>query len=357
MAYADLTAPEQAHFDEYRNLHAISDWPGFTASQRARMDECHAWIVARRKELRRLIAHDAKNNGRLRRRKRLATLKDGNLKRGGATRGAQLPAMYGTAREKVLIEEREVYWLLKPSTEQQRRRKAANLAELAELRRKLWAVMESDPKNNDRLHRERRRDNLCIATRTGSAWKTWKANHNPQTGKAKPTQPQRRQAIIAFHKAHEGISEIPANSNTDNREDGIRRAQIDCAGGSSGLISTPWCGEWAWQGCHRAGVEDIGTWWMASVSSIEDHARAGLGPYRGWVNGFTTAAHQGDQAVIGGRGVHVATIEEVTPTGYWTREGNTSPGTAGSQSNGGWAGKRFRPAASIHGVARLELAA
>lgn len=360
MSYKHLTEVEKAHLDEYRNLRSISDWPGFTASQEQRKREVRQWIEKRRKEIGAAIIKDQKNNQRLHRKERLSALSEPELRRGGAHRQTELPSAHCTPREKALIEEREFYFAVKATTTDQKRRKAENRRELVAIRKKLWALLQDpkEKKNSARLHRERRWKNICVATKKGSAYFTWKRTHNTVTGDTKKDATtgvegsSTRQAIIRWHKEHEGISEQPPGSNCDNRKDGIRNAQYWCADQGTWLYYTPWCGSWTHEGYRRAGIE-AGSW-LASVSMAEDYARRSLGPYKSYTAGFTTRAKQGDSVILFGRGVHIATIERVMPTGYWTREGNTSPGD-GSQSDGGWAGPRFRAAAEVHGVCHLAV--
>jgi hypothetical protein len=48
MSYGDLTEGEQAHWNEYTNLRAISDWPGFDADQDDRRADSRTWLQDRR---------------------------------------------------------------------------------------------------------------------------------------------------------------------------------------------------------------------------------------------------------------------------------------------------------------------
>jgi hypothetical protein len=51
--------------------------------------------------------------------------------------------------------------------------------------------------------------------------------------------------------------------------------------------------------------------------------------------------------ILFGTSTHVGLIEKRVPSGYQTIEGNTSPGNAGSQSNGGGCFRRVRPYSSV----------
>lgn len=163
---------------------------------------------------------------------------------------------------------------------------------------------------------------------------------------------------------HRGLTERPAGSNTDDRKDGIRKAQRDCAGGGTWLVGQPWCGVWCFNALQAAGVKGINSR-MASVALIEDDARARRRPYRGWVDGprVLQAWHderllRGDLVVLFGRGVHVATLREIKRVnGTWvavTDEGNTSPGVGGSQDNGGGSYRRVRPLGAVRGAALVD---
>jgi hypothetical protein len=153
---------------------------------------------------------------------------------------------------------------------------------------------------------------------------------------------------------HRGITEQPPGSNTDSRNDGIRAAQIRCAGGANWLIGQPWCGVWAYNGLKHAGVQGI-TSRLASVALIEDDARAHRGPFRGWTTDPRKVL-RGDLVVMFGRGVHVETVRRVYRLLGLVRTdgGNTSSGNAGSQSNGGGAFARWRRLVDVHGFALTD---
>jgi hypothetical protein len=182
-----------------------------------------------------------------------------------------------------------------------------------------------------------------VATKHDPPWSDWKANHNTTTGEKK-TNEDWRDKSAKWHRAHLGLTEQPANSNTDNRSDGIRTSQIKCAGGGTWLVGQPWCGVWAFRGLLAAGkVSDDGSAsWMASVASCEDYARSARGPFRGWTTDGSKAK-MGDLVILFGRGVHIGTVEEVTSSSVKSWEGNTSgEGSSGSQSNGGGSYERTR---------------
>lgn len=248
--------------------------------------------------------------------------------------------------QNVYIKERCYYLAFGTQYEEQKQRKIDNLNWLQQERQDLWRYAEEHGWDGD--HREQRYDNLQIATHYGSAWEAWR------DGKYKYPDPD-----PAFHKAdsnwrdksakwhdnHLGITENPANSNCDTRSDGIRNAQDTTANGTW-LRNQPWCGCWAFMGLYQSGKVASGTdSWMASVASIEDYAKQGRGPFRGWTTDGSKAK-KGDLVVLFGRGQHVGTVRSVDSANCYTWEGNTSSSSGGSQSNGGGSYKRTRSRSS-----------
>lgn len=153
---------------------------------------------------------------------------------------------------------------------------------------------------------------------------------------------------------HRGCTEQPYGSNSDHRKDGIRAAQLRCAGGGAWLIGAPWCGVWAYNALRAGGVHGI-TSRLASVALIEDDARGKRGPFRGWTTSSRSAL-RGDLVVLFGRGVHVEVVRQVFPRlGYLITEGgNTSSGNGGSQANGGGSFRRIRRLRDVHGYALVD---
>jgi peptidoglycan hydrolase-like protein with peptidoglycan-binding domain len=149
-----------------------------------------------------------------------------------------------------------------------------------------------------------------------------------------------------------GYTEYPANSNCDNRSDGIRTAQDHTAGGGTWLRYQPWCGCWCFYGLEAGGVAGLGSW-MASVASIEDYAKRGQGCFKGWTTD-RSKVKKGDLAVIGGYGVHVETVRGFSGSSTLTYGGNTSSGSSGSQSNGGGAWARTRSPSEVRGYALVR---
>jgi hypothetical protein len=62
----------------------------------------------------------------------------------------------------------------------------------------------------------------------------------------------------------------------------------------------------------------------------------------------------GDLVIIGGYGVHVETVRGFSGSNTLTWGGNTSPGSSGSQSNGGGAYQRTRYPSEVRGYARVR---
>lgn len=163
-----------------------------------------------------------------------------------------------------------------------------------------------------------------------------------------------RQAAIDHLARREGYTEQPAGSNCDTRSDGIRTAQDHCAGGGTWLRNQPWCGCWCYYALEAAGVKRLDSH-MASVASIEDCARAGSKCYRGWTTDRSKVT-KGDLVVVGGYGVHVETVRGFSGSNTLTYGGNTSPGSSGSQSNGGGAFARTRYPSEVRGYALVDYA-
>ena len=161
-----------------------------------------------------------------------------------------------------------------------------------------------------------------------------------------------RDATMNHHQKRVGYTENPANSNCDNRSDGIRTAQLHTAGGDDWLLYQPWCGCWCYYGLEAGGVAGLGSW-MASVASIEEYAKQKQGCFKGWTTD-RSKVRNGDLAVIGGYGVHVETVRGISGSSTLTYGGNTSPGSSGSQSNGGGAYARTRSSSEVRGYALVR---
>jgi hypothetical protein len=355
--YNSLTEAEAAHWDEYTRLRELSDWEGFDAAQDERRADARAWLVNQRKYIWRCangnVAGVASGWGINNRSERYAQLGDDELNVGTCRRLCQLPTSGGTPSEKSYISEREMWWRVNGTSEHQSAARQACTDWLVNRRKQVWHLGEDE--GWDEAERRARYDNLCVATKHGSAYEEWAKDHNTTTGEESDTGTSSRGKTVAWHHDHEGITEDPANSNCDNRADGIRTSQ-DLTAGGTWLRGEPWCGCWAYSGLHAAGVVGLGSW-MASVASIEQYARAGTACFRGWRSGFTTDCQRGDLVVISGHGVHVETVTETPEPGdghLVTNGGNTSPGSGGSQSNGGGAYRRNRSPSEVYGIALVD---
>jgi peptidoglycan hydrolase-like protein with peptidoglycan-binding domain len=161
-----------------------------------------------------------------------------------------------------------------------------------------------------------------------------------------------RDSTMNHHAKRIGYTENPANSNCDNRSDGIRTSQDHTAGGGTWLRNQPWCGCWCFYGLEAGGVKGLGSW-MASVASIEEYAKGKNGCFKGWTTD-RSKVKKGDLVVIGGYGVHVETVRGFSGSNCLTYGGNTSPGSSGSQSNGGGAYARTRYPSEVRGYALVR---
>jgi peptidoglycan hydrolase-like protein with peptidoglycan-binding domain len=161
-----------------------------------------------------------------------------------------------------------------------------------------------------------------------------------------------REAALDHLAKRVGYTENPAGSNFDDRPDGIKTAQRHTADGGTWLDRQPWCGCWCYYALETADVAKIDSH-MASVAAIEDAARSAAKCYRGWTTD-RSRVQPGDLAVIGGYGVHVETVRGFSGSNTLTYGGNTSPGTSGSQSNGGGAYARTRYPSEVRGYALVR---
>lgn len=360
MAYGDLTTAEKAHWDEYTNLRGISDWAGFDADQDERRGDSRTWLQDRREYIRELaegeVSGETPGWDVANRKARYNQLADSKLNSGSPKHEYRMPAP-GTCTdsEKVYIEEREVYAIFSSTTDEQKARKTANLDTLVDKRKKLWHLMQDDAGNNKKNDRQGRYDALCIATHHGQAWTDYQKSHN-KYGVA-PSEDSgggssSRQKAMDHQEKRVGYTEQPANSNCDDRDAGIRKAQYQTAGGGTWLYYTPWCGEWCFYAMQAAGVKGLNSN-IASVSYIEDAAKQGLACFRGWTTDHSKVT-RGDLVVIGGYGVHVEMVRGFDGSNTLTYGGNTSSGSSGSQSNGGGAYKRSRSPSEVRGFALVD---
>lgn len=184
--------------------------------------------------------------------------------------------------------------------------------------------------------------------------KAWDEDHpDPKPPPASAGGDRRQVAMDHLYKRL-GYTEQPANSNSDNRPDGIRTSQRNTADGGTWLDNQPWCGCWAHYALDAAGVARLDSH-MASVAQIEDYAKRSQKCYRGWTSNRGNA-RKGDLAIIGGYGQHVEIVRGQVQAdgGLPTYGGNTSPGSSGSQSNGGGAYARVRYPSEVRGIALVR---
>lgn len=140
-----------------------------------------------------------------------------------------------------------------------------------------------------------------------------------------------------------GAKEVPAYSNRGPKVTPWQRSFGEW------LVGQPWCGVFVGVILRHVGVNVNSR--IAAVSYIEDDAKAGRNGFKQWKS--AKQGRGGDVVVLFGRGIHTGFIlsHDARLGGYWTAEGNTSPGSAGSQSNGGGSYKRFRPYNQVYGIA------
>jgi hypothetical protein len=160
-----------------------------------------------------------------------------------------------------------------------------------------------------------------------------------------------RQLALDHMQARLGYTEQPANSNCDNRSDGIRTSQDHCAGGGTWLRYQPWCGCWCYYALETAGVAKLDSS-LASVSQIQQYARSASKCYRGWTTD-RSKVKPGDLVTMGGA-AHVEMVRGFDGSTTLTYGGNTSSGTSGSQSNGGGAYARSRYPSEVDGYALIR---
>jgi hypothetical protein len=334
MSYGDLTEAEQAHWNEYTNLRGISDWPGFDQAQDQRRADARAWLDERQDHIWRLaegkIEGEQAGWDTANRAARYEFLKPSNLNAGAPKHEVRLPCP-GTATdtEKVYIEEREVYLAFGSTTDEQKQRKQAQVDWLVARRKQLWHLMADDPDGNSANDRQARYDALCVATHHGSAYEAWEETHN-KWGVPYSTHESGsgRSGCKAWLDAQLGISENPPESNRGSPEPSGWQRRV------YGTDGVPWCACFAGCSSWDNGVTGPVT---AGVYNNVQLAKQGQGIYRGWTTD-PARVHAGDHAFRGSD--HTGVIYD-RQTGQ-TVEGNTSPGSEGSQYNGGCVAKRDR---------------
>lgn len=331
--YGVLTEGEQAYWGEYTNLRQISDWPGFDSEQDGRKTSSRSWITSRMDYIVSLAkgevegeksGWDTSNRGN-----RYDFLS--NLNSGAPKHEVTLPCS-GTATdtEKVYIEEREVYLAFGSTDDDQKARKQANVDWLVARRKDLWHLMQDDAGNNKANDRQKRYDNLCIATHYGSAYEAWDKDHNKWGKKySEDTSGSKsgRSKCKDWLDKYLGVHENPDGSNKGSPEPTGWQKRVYGADG------VPWCACFAVCSSWDNGVSGSGT---AGVANNVSLAKQGKGIYKGWTMD-PSKVHAGDHAFIGSD--HTGVIYD-RGSGQ-TVEGNTSA-SGGSQWNGGQVAKKTR---------------
>jgi hypothetical protein len=324
--YGVLTEGEQTTFDEYTNLRAISDWPGFDADQDNRRADSRAWLLSRSDYLVSLAngevpgetpGWDTADRGH--RYDYLSTLNSGSPKH-----EVRLPCPGdATDAETVHIEEREVYLAWTSAYEAQTARKQASVDWLVTQRKKLWHLMQDDPDGNGPNDRQARYDALCVATHYGSAYESWDAAHNKW---GQPYTDNTRDSIKQWLDKYVGVHESPDGSNKGEPQPSTWQRRVY---GGDGV---PWCACFAVCSAWDNGIAGSGT---AGVWNNTELAKKGQGIYKGYTTD-PSRVQAGDHAFIGSD--HTGVIYD-GKTGA-TVEGNTS--NSGSQYNGGAVVKKNR---------------
>jgi hypothetical protein len=333
---------EKTTCEEYTFLRRLEDWDGYDDAQTARRKAAWHWLNDRLAEYEAGEHDDWEHHAE--RAKYIDSVLHGHDELHYTAKDYPrdwLPS--GHDDQNVYVKERCYYLAFETEYEEQKQRKLDNLNRLQQERQDLWRYAEDHGWDGD--HRRQRYDDLQIATHYGSAWEAWHAGSytycDPDPAFHKSDKSWRDESAD-WHESHLGITESPADSNCDSRDDGIRNSQDKTAGGTW-LRNQPWCGCWAFMGLYAGGkVKADGDFsWLASVASIEDMARAGNAPFKGWTTDGSKA-RKGDLVILFGRGQHVGTVRSIDSGYAYTWEGNTSSGSGGSQSNGGGSYKRSR---------------
>jgi hypothetical protein len=147
------------------------------------------------------------------------------------------------------------------------------------------------------------------------------ARRNAQL-KALPKDSQ-RQRVCQFLLAHVGWHEDAGRPN--------RAAWLDVWARDIGtwMLAQPWCGLTVYEACKSAGLTLDKT--TVSTVAIRSMAQRGVGGFKKWESA-SYQPHPGDVAIYGTTGpVHTGVY---VGAGRMV-EGNTSPGSGGSQANGG----------------------
>lgn len=340
--YGDLTEAEQAHWNEYTNLRAISDWPGFDAAQDQRRADSLDWLKDRLDYIVELArgeiegadpGWDTASRGL-----RYDFLR--NVYSGKPKHEVRLPCSgSATNAEKVYIEEREVYLVFASTTEEQKARKQANVDWLVNQRKKLWHLMQDDLDGNERNDRGTRYDNLCIATHYGTPYAEWDKTHN-KYGEPYDQTSNQRQDILKWLKKYIGVHESPDGSNKGIPQPSGWQNRVY---GDDGV---PWCACFAVCSAWDNGVSGSGT---AGVWNNTQLAKKGQGIYKGYTTD-PSKVKVGDHCFKDDDHTGVASVDGASKT----IDGNTSPNDGGSQWDGGVVAEKSRGAGYWTGFGLLR---
>lgn len=177
------------------------------------------------------------------------------------------------------------------------------------------------------------------ATKLKRSYQRWKA-HLARLNRAWEKQEDPIRRAVAYSKTTLGLVEKPPYSN---RGPGITSRQRSFG---AQFVGQPWCGILVGDILRFAGVKVTSR--VAYVPYIKEDAKRGINGFKDWLG--PESGRPGYVACLFDL-AHTAFIVKKVPGGYITREGNTSPGITGSQSNGGGSFERFRPFSDVDGVA------
>jgi len=332
--YDELTDTEQCYWNTYTRLRQLSDWDGFTDGQAQAKDQARTWLVNQRKAIWRKAqpkseGGDGNGWGYLNRSARYEQLKDDSLNSGDPRNLCQLPTGAGTPSEKCKISEREMWWNQASADDQTKKWRQDNADWLTARRKQVWHLMQDDPSNNTGANRQQRYNNLCVATKTGSAYEQWANTHNTTTGASSSgTGKSARSRCKDWLDSYIGVHENPDGSNRGSPQPSKWQQRVY---GSDGV---PWCACFAVCSAWDNGVKGQGT---AGVYNNVQLAKQGAGIYKGWTSD-PSKVHAGDHAFIGSD--HTGVIYDAS--NCTTVEGNTSASSGGSAWNGGQVAKKQR---------------
>jgi len=351
--YSKLTEAEKAYWDIYTRLRELSDWEGFSDAQDTIRGQARDWLVQQRKFIWRCAegketpkypagwgVHD--------RQARYNQLADDSLNAGSCRRVCQLPTGAGTPSEKAGISEREMWWRVASVDDQTKAWRQSNADWATARRKQVWHLINDPGGDAKTADRGTRYDNLCVATKHGSPYDSWAKTHDTTTGKTKPTGGgpaggSSRGRAVTDARGYLGVSENPANSNRGNPEPSGWQKRV------MGYDGQPWCACFTTCMAWDAGVKGGSS---AAVTYIVSMAQSGQGMFRGWTTDPSKVL-RGDMAVISCTTCHIGLVVDSDDPCHLI-EGNTSPGSEGSQFNGGTVAEKRRARSEIVGWALVD---